>query len=709
MDEFNNAIINVEQDKKADQIMLKVSAGKSFPLGAQVQKNGVNFALFSKNATAVELLLFSERDLSCPQEVIKLDPKIHRTFQYWHIFVEGLKAGQIYAYRVDGPFAPEKGHHFDPQKVLLDPYAQAIVGDETYSRITASQPGDNCPQALKGVVVDTSIYDWEGDEHLNIPYSASVIYELHVGGFTRNPNSQLPPEKRGTYAGLIEKIPYLQALGITAVELLPVHQFDPQDAPPGLVNYWGYSTINFFSPHRAYSSRKDPLGPVDEFRDLVKALHKAGIAVILDVVYNHTAEGNENGPTLSFKGLENQIYYILESEQRERYSNYSGCGNTFRGNHPIVSRLILQSLCYWVAEMHVDGFRFDLASVLARDSKGIPLAEATTPHLLHNIETHPILAGTKIIAEAWDAAGLYQVGTFVGQGQKFAEWNGPFRDDVRRFLRGDEGCVPAIAARVMGSPDIYQRQGIDINRSINFITCHDGFTLNDLVSYNQKHNQANGENNQDGMNDNYSWNCGWEGKIDDNQIEALRERQIKNFFTILLMSQGTPMILMGDEIRRSQQGNNNAYCQDNPLSWMDWSGVAKHSETLRFVRGLINFIQNCDLFLDEKLLGTMAGDHSYLTWHGTTLHGQNWENFSHILAYELHNPQSREHLHIIFNAYWQPLICELPPLKYHKNWHLIVDTAKNPPHDWFDPSQAPLISSLKYPVDSRSCIVLMES
>ena len=347
------------------------------------------------------------------------------------------------------------------------------------------------------MVVDTSKYDWEDDRHLRIPYSNSVIYELHVGGFTRHPNSGLPPEKRGTYAGLIEKIPYLKQLGITAVELLPVHYFDAEDAAPGLKNYWGYSTISFFAPHRAYSSRKDPLGPVDEFRDMVKALHRAGIEVILDVVFNHTAEGNHRGPTLSFRGIDNEIYYILE-EDRTYYANYSGCGNTFRSNHPIAGGLILNALRYWVSEMHVDGFRFDLASVLARDASGRPLEEriTVTPDILWVIEADPILAGTKLIAEAWDAAGLYQVGKFVELANWFAEWNGPFRDDVRRFVKSDLGAVKSLAARILGSPDIYRRRDIDINRSINFITCHDGFTLNDLVSYNKKHNQANGENNQ---------------------------------------------------------------------------------------------------------------------------------------------------------------------------------------------------------------------
>ena len=369
---------------------------------------------------------------------------------------------------------------------------------------------------------------------------------------------------------MIEKIPYLRDLGITAVELLPIFQFDPQDCPPGLVNYWGYSPVSFFAPHAGYSSRKDALGPVDEFRDLVKALHRAGIEVILDVVYNHTAEGNETGPTLSFRGLGNEIYYILDQD-RARYANYSGTGNTLNANQAIVRRMILDSLRYWVAEMHVDGFRFDLASILARDETGRPLEN---PPVLWDIESDPVLAGTKLIAEAWDAAGLYQVGSFVGDSWK--EWNGRFRDDVRGFVKGDRGTVRMLAQRVLGSPDIFGHEEREPEQSLNFVTCHDGFTLNDLVSYNSKHNEANGEGNRDGSDNNLSWNCGIEGPSDDDTVEGLRRRQVKNFIVQLLISIGTPMLLMGDEMRRTQQGNNNAYCQDNEISWLDWSLLERH-------------------------------------------------------------------------------------------------------------------------------------
>lgn len=689
---------------------LKVLPGESFPLGATVYPHGVNFCIFCQNGSAIELLLFDTVNTAQAAQTIKLDPQLNRTYYYWHVFVPGIKAGQIYAYRVDGLFAPEKGYRFDRAKVLLDPYALAIVGDEIYDRQAAIRPGDNCAQALKGVVVDPSTYDWEGDLHPRIPYACSVIYELHVGGFTRHRNSGVSESKRGTYAGLIEKIPYLKELGITAVELLPVHQFDPQDVLPGLKNYWGYSTINFFAPHRGYSSRRDDLGAVDEFRDLVKALHRQGIEVILDVVFNHTAEGNERGPTLSFRGLDNQTYYILDENPAD-YKNYSGCGNTFKGNHPIVGRLILDSLRYWVSEMHVDGFRFDLATVLGRNTFGEPIhEEAGTMNILSIIEADPVLAGTKLIAEAWDAAGLYSVGKFVELADWFAEWNGPFRDDVRRFVKGDRDSINVLAARILASPDIYSRLDKDINRSVNFITCHDGFTLNDLVSYNRKHNLANGEENCDGSNDNFSWNCGVEGITQDPEIEVLRSQQIKNFFTILFLSQGTPMLLMGDEIRHTQLGNNNAYCQDNELSWFDWSLVSKHNGLLRFVKKLIHFVQGLSIFREEKFLEvTHTSLEPHLVWHGIYLGQPDWGEDSHTLAFSLNHPVMGEQVHVMLNAYWEPLNFELPPLESGNYWHRIIDTALSVPDDFSDLEAAVKIDEENfYLVTARSCVVLME-
>ena len=688
---------------------MKISTlpGKSSPLGATVYPDGVNFSLFSKNAQGIALLLFDQADQSEPTHTIYLDPTINKTYHYWHIFVPNIGSGQIYAYRAYGDYAPEKGLRFDGSKVLVDPYAKAIVGDEIYNRDAATRLGhDNCAEALKGVVVDTNLYDWEDDRHPRIPYASTVIYEMHVGGFTRHPSSGIAAEKRGTYAGLIEKIPYLQELGVTAVELLPVQYFDAQDVPQkSLENYWGYNTIGFFAPHNAYSSNHNPLGSVDEFRDMVKALHKAGIEVILDVVYNHTAEGNDQGATLSFRGLENEVYYILEPDNKADYRNYSGCGNSFCANHLIVGQLIINSLRYWVSEMHVDGFRFDLASVLSRDIYGEPMPN---PPVLWLMELDPTLAGTKLIAEAWDAAGLYNVGDFVNYGDWFAEWNGPFRDDVRRFVKGDEGIVSSLAARILSSSDIYTDLEREPNRSIHFITCHDGFTLNDLVSYNQKHNEANGEDNRDGSNDNYSWNCGEEGSTTNSEIEALRLRQIKNFWTIFLLAQGTPMILMGDEVRRSQFGNNNGYCQNNEINWFNWDATKSQTDLLRFVKGLIKFIQSLEIFQQERVLSLHPNqDVPYIIWHGKQLGQPDWSEYSHSLAFTLHHPQAQERIHVMLNAYWQPLTFKLPSLSSSQKWHRILDTFLPSPEDFSDLATAVSIDSQEYFVQSRSCVVLM--
>ncbi|MBD2256246.1 glycogen debranching protein GlgX [Pseudanabaena sp. FACHB-2040] len=684
---------------------LKVLPGQSYPLGATVYAIGVNFCIYSKHATGMDLLLFDGPEDPYPARTISLDPRWNRTFQYWHALVPGLKAGQVYAYRAHGPYAPDQGYRFDPTKVLFDPYARAIAGEALYDREAAiAYAQDNSPQALRSVVVDNRTYDWEGDRPLRLPFASSIIYEMHVGGFTRHPNSGLPDHTRGTYAGVIEKIPYLQALGITAVELLPIHQFDRQDARPGLENYWGYSTLAFFAPHRAYSSRQDPLGPVDEFRDMVKALHKAGIEVILDVVFNHTAEGNHEGPTLSFRGLDNHTYYILDAKNPAYYANFSGCGNSVKANHAVVGRMIIDSLRYWVSEMHVDGFRFDLASVLARDMYGHPVDD---PPILWSIESDPILAGTKMIAEAWDAAGLYQVGSFIGD--RFAEWNGPYRDHVRRFVKGDRGAVPELADRILGSPDIYPSPDREPDRSIHFVTCHDGFTLNDLVSYNRKHNEANGEHCRDGTNDNHSWNCGYEGPTDNPEIEKLRLRQIKNLLTLVFFSQGTPMLLMGDEVRHTQLGNNNAYCQDNELSWFNWDAVEKEANLLRFTQGLIRLTQKLKTLQVERVLTvTDIWDHRpHVVWHGTQLKQPDWSENSHSLAFTLRHPAANEELHIMLNAYWEPLIFELPDLEPNQRWYRIVDTAVASPRDFCDLEHAPMFDGTAYPVGARSSVVLM--
>jgi isoamylase len=683
--------------------MKTATAGASHPLGATPLEEGVNFSLFSRSATRVELLLFDRADGARPERTIALDASAHRTYHYWHVFVPGVQAGQLYGYRVHGPFDPEQGLRYDPAKLLLDPYGRAVVIPSGYSRMAAAQPGDNAATAMKSVVADTSNYDWEGDVPLCLPTSRTIIYEMHVRGFTCHPSSGVPKSKRGTYAGLIEKIPYLQDLGVTAVELLPVFHFDMQDCPPGRVNYWGYAPCSFFAPHPAYSSRQDPLGPVNEFRDMVKALHRAGIEIILDVVYNHTAEGSESGPTLCFRGIENEAYYILESNQAG-YANYTGTGNTLNANHSVVRRMILDSLRYWVGEMHVDGFRFDLASILTRDHQGHVLPN---PPVLWDIESDPLLAGTKLIAEAWDAAGLYQVGSFAGDSWK--EWNGRFRDDARDFFRGAEGSLRRFADRMIGSPEIYGHEEREPEQSVNFVTCHDGFTLNDLVSYNDKHNEANGEENRDGANDNRSWNCGVEGPTNDPAIEQLRNRQVKNFFAVTLLSLGVPMILMGDEVRRSQSGNNNAYCQDTEINWFDWTLLAKHADVHRFFK----------LLADRRLLRTTEHERQRIslnrlireaskTWHGVRLHQPDWGDHSRSIAVTVELRKDNLHLHLMLNAYWEPLEFELPPIgsPAAKPWRRWIDTALESPDDIVPWNQAPTVSGPTYRVAARSVVAL---
>jgi len=684
-------------------MMSDVARGHSFPLGATVCGGGVNLSLFSRSATRVELLFFNRADDARPSRTIGLDPRDHRTYHYWHAFVPGAVAGQLYGYRVHGPFDPAQGMRFDPTKVLLDPYGRGVMVPARYSREAARQPGDNAATAMKSVVADPSAYDWEGDAPLRRPSARTIIYEMHVRGFTRHPSSGVAEAKRGTYAGLIEKIPYLRDLGITAVELLPVFQFDAQDCPPGRVNYWGYAPVSFFAPHQAYSSRQDALGPLDEFRDMVKALHRAGLEIILDVVFNHTAEGDENGPTVCFRGLENRAYYILEPD-RARYANYSGTGNTLNANHPLVRRLILDSLRYWVAQMHVDGFRFDLASILARDPWGRPLSN---PPILWDIESDPVLAGTKIIAEAWDAAGLYQVGSFIGDSWK--EWNGRFRDDVRDFFRGQDGTVGRLADRLLGSPDIYGHEHREAEQSVNFVTCHDGFTLNDLVSYNGKRNAANGEDNRDGADDNRSWNCGVEGPTSDPAVERLRSRQVKNLLTATLLSLGIPMLLMGDEVRRTQRGNNNAYCQDSDVSWFDWTQLETHADVHRFVMLLAGRRVQRDVEPElTRMSLTQLLEQANIVWHGVKLGQPDWSHHSHSLAVTAETREEGLVFHMMLNAYWEALDFELPPAGADpgRQWRRWIDTALETPNDIVAWREAPFVSGPTYRVESRSVAVV---
>jgi isoamylase len=676
-------------------------AGRSYPLGATLDDEGANFSLFAKHSEAVQLLLFADADAPAPTRVINLDPQVNRTYHYWHAHVPGITAGQVYGYRVSGPFDPARGLRFDPSKVLLDPYGKCIARPAGRSREAARRSGDNAATALRSVVTDPKAYDWEGDAQLGRPFSRTIIYEMHVAGFTRNPNSGVVATKRGTYAGLIDKIPYLQDLGVGAVELMPVFAFDDQDGPAGLGNYWGYQPLSFFALHDGYSSSTNPLGALNEFRDMVKALHRAGIEVILDVVYNHTAEGDHGGPTMCFRGLANDTYYILAAD-RSRYADYTGCGNTLNANEPIVRRLILDSLRYWVSDMHVDGFRFDLASVLARDEDGHPMA---SPPILWDIESDPVLANVKLIAEPWDPGGLYQVGSFVGD--SWNEWNGRFRDDVRTFLKGGNGAVRAVAFRLTGSPDVYDHKQREAEQSINFVTCHDGFTLNDLVSFNVKHNEANGESNGDGSNDNRSWNCGAEGPTTDPEVERVRNRQIKNFLTLTLLSIGTPMLLMGDEVRRTQRGNNNAYCQNNDISWFDWALVEKHADVHRFAKTLIAMRMNRTIPVEVRNLTLNELLHRQaVTWHGVRLNAPDWGDDSHTLALTVSLLSYPLQLHIIVNAFWETLQFQLPPPESAEVWRRCIDTCLESPEDICTWDNAPVLKGTTYLAQPRSVIVL---
>jgi len=540
-----------------------------------LRDGGVQFVVYSHSATTVRVLLYDAVSDTEPAEVIALDPRTDRWGDIWSILVPGVAPGQLYHFQADGPFDPSHGQRFDGRARLIDPYAAALAGE-----FLVAADGTLVPP--KCVVVDGA-FDWQGDRHLKRSLADTVIYELHVRGFTASPSSRV--EHPGTYLGVIEKIPYLKSLGVTAVELMPVHEF-PSGAIPPLKrrgNYWGYDPLAFFAPHRGYAAGTEPGCQVREFKEMVRALHAAGIEVILDVVFNHTAEGNELGPTLSFKGLENRVYYML-SDGGSAYRNYSGCGNTINGNHPIVREMIFLCLRHWVHDFHVDGFRFDLASILSRDRNGDILPN---PPIVELIAEDPLLADTKVIAEAWDAAGAYQVGSFASL--RWAEWNGKYRDEVRRYWRGDYGQTGHLATRLAGSSDLYGDDGRQPYHSINFVTSHDGFPLNDLVSYREKHNEANGEENRDGDNNSFSDNYGTEGPSTDTAIVALRARQIRNLLSTLLLSQGVPMLVAGDECRRSQGGNNNAWCQDNPISWFDWSLVETHGDLVRFTREIIRF------------------------------------------------------------------------------------------------------------------------
>jgi isoamylase len=691
----------------AQDIRFTIEKGKGHPLGACPDKEGVNFSVFSKHATGVELLLFDEHDCIEPIAVISLDPEENKTFHFWHIYIRGVKPGIHYAYRVDGHFNVGRGNRFNKNKVLIDPYSYGNT-NTLWDRVEACGPGDNLATSMRSVVIDIEDYDWEDDEPLNLPMSESVIYEMHVGGFTKSATSGV--QNPGTFLGVIEKIPYLQELGVTAVELLPVFEFDDkevlkikEDTGEILTNYWGYSTVSFYAPHRAYCSCPEEGQHIKEFRDMVKALHKAGIEVILDVVFNHTSEGNHMGPTINLKGLDNSTYYFL-ADEKNYYMDYSGCGNTLNCNNPIVEKMIVECLEFWVNKMHVDGFRFDEGSIMTRGEDGKPMAH---PPVVWHIELSETLADTKIIAEAWDAAGLYQIGYFPGY--RWAEWNGRFRDDMRKFVRGDRGIVGEVASRMAGSSDLYQKSGhLPIN-SINFMTCHDGFTLNDLVSYNYKHNEGNGEGNRDGIDDNLSWNCGVEGKTDDAYIEAFRLRQIKNFASMLMLSQGVPMILAGDEVRRTQWGNNNAYCQDNEISWMDWSNLEKHSDCYRFFKEIIAFRKRHPILHRRRFFNGAVNERGLkdIDWHGCKLYSPGWHDpASGVLALTLGGFGEDNDIHIILNMEDNNLDFELPQL-VGRVWYKAIDTSERSPNDIVLPGEEHQIDAETIHVNNRSITVLV--
>lgn len=688
-------------------IIYATQSGRRYPPGVTVEDGGVNFSIFSRYATAAELLLYQDCFSEQPFQVIYLDPERNHTFFTWHVRVEGLPLGTHYTWRVDGPKdTKNSGWRFDPRQELLDPWARAVC-TKLWNRNQVRWEGPQPHRSMRAVLT-AELYAWEGDEPLKIPAEQTVIYELHVGGFTRHPSAQVAHP--GTFSGLIEKIPYLASLGITHVELMPVMAFDEQDVPTnvaslGLCNFWGYSTHSFFSPHPGYCSSPMSGQHRGEFRNMVKALHRAGIGVILDVVFNHTAEGGADGPHINFKGLGNETFYHLDSTDKRHYRDYTGCGNTLNANHPFVTRFILDCLEYWVREMHVDGFRFDLASAMARGEDGQPLPN---PPVVWGIELSNDLADTKIIAEAWDAAGLYQVGTFPGF--RWAEWNGRYRDCIRRFVRGEAGLVGEVATRIAGSSDLYRANWrLPIN-SINFITCHDGFTLWDLVSYNYKHNFANGEYNRDGNDENFSWNCGVEGDTQNTAILALRLRQAKNFLTILLLSQGIPMLLAGDELLRSQHGNNNVWCQNNELGYINWNNLESQAGTVRFLRNMLALrrrhpnLQRRAFFTGVMQTGQRFPD---IQWHGEQLKLPPWDDpNARWLAFTIGDTgQGDTPLHCILNMSEIFRCFELPPLT-SGDWHRAVDTRFDCPQDIVLPAEQIVIRTSYYWATPHSVVIL---
>jgi glycogen operon protein len=703
--------------------------GRPYPFGATPVPGGVNFSVFSRHADYCVLVLF-KKGAEQPYAEIPFRGMFTRPgsgepfwgdFRIGNVFsmvVFNLNYEEIeYGFRMGAPYPKvERGkpgfHRFDSRQVLLDPYARAIGGRDTWGQL----PDWNQQFQHRGRIVYDD-FDWESDRPLEIPAEELVVYEMHVRGFTRDESSGV--RYAGTFAAMRDKIPYLKELGVNAVELLPIYEFDElegvhnhPDTGEMLVNYWGYSTVGFFAPKAAYAATgktKDGTMVVDELKTLVKDLHANGIEVLLDVVFNHTAEGNEYGPTISFRGIDNVTYYMLSPEGY--YFNFSGTGNTLNCNNPVVRGMVLDCLRYWASEYHIDGFRFDLAAILGRDQSGAPMAN---PPLLEALAADPVLAKCKLIAEAWDAGGLYQVGSFPAFG-RWAEWNGKYRDTLRRWLKGDGGLTSDLALRLQGSPDLYASRGP--TASVNFITCHDGFSLMDMVSYNTKHNEANGENNNDGANDNNSWNCGWEGDTDDPGINQLRKRQVKNALALLMVSQGVPMIYMGDEVGKSQSGNNNVYCHDNQLSWLDWNLLQNNADLLRFASRLIAFRKAHILFHNrwhlrgQDYLGTGYPD---ISWHGERAWQPDWSEGSRLLAFMLDGKHAwggtkqDDSIYVVSNTHWEGHDVELPGLPEGLRWHVFANTGANESEDAWDLGSEPQLSDQsRLFVGPRSVVILL--
>jgi len=680
----------------------KLRAGKPVPFGATLVPGGVNFSVYSRYADSCELVLFR-----------KHEPEPFAAIPFFYEFCIGNVFAMVvfdleyenieYGYRMSGPWEPETGHRFDSSKILLDPYAKAIGGRDVWGK----EPdwSDIFPHRSRVFFDD---FDWENDTQLQIPFDDLVIYEMHVRNFTAHHSSSA--KYPGTFSAVREKIPYLKSLGINCVELLPVHEFDEFEnsrlspvTGERLMNLWGYSNVGFFAPKAGYAATGKYGMQVDELKTTIKALHAAGIEVILDVVFNHTAEGNEQGPYISYRGIDNKSYYMLTPEGY--YYNFSGCGNTLNCNNPIVRSMILDCLRYWVSDYHIDGFRFDLASILGRDQDGAPM---NRPPLLETLAFDPILGKCKLIAEAWDAGGLYQVGSFPSW-DRWAEWNGKYRDDMRRFLKGDAGIVPAVMHRLQGSPDLYQWQNRKTTASVNFITCHDGFTMMDLVSYNDKHNEANGENNADGSNDNSSWNCGAEGPAEEGEITDLRIRQVKNALTMLLVSSGTPMLLSGDEMGNSQSGNNNAYCQDNEISWLDWDLLKTHEEIFRYTKQMIAFRMKHAVLRKSTYVHHVHRD-ADVSWHGVKAWKPDASRESRSIAfmYSRRDKADEPDIYVALNMHWDCHGFELPAASAHAFWHVFANTSIRPPFDITDIGREIILENQQeFLVGPRSAAVLI--